>query len=188
MTKEEAEKIRATYVANIEKATGKKFDYWVGIVKKTRSEKHGELVNMLKSEYKITHGYANMIVHAAKGGFEAVKDTDNLITRQYKGKENLKPWYDKIAKEISKFGKDIEISPKKTYISFVRKKQFALIQPSARTRLDIGLNLKGEAPSGIAEDGKSWNAMCTHRIRVEDEKTIGKELFSLLKKAYGESK
>ena len=188
MTKEEAEKIRATYVANIEKATGKKFDYWVSIVKKSKSEKHGELINMLKSEYKITHGYANMIVHAAKGGFETVKDTDTLITQQYKGKENLKPWYDKIVKEINKFGKDVEISPKKTYVSLVRKRQFALIQPSAKTRLDIGLNLKGEPASGIAEAGRSWNAMCTHRIRIEDEKTIGKDLFILLKKAYEQSK
>ena len=173
-----------TYIANIEKTTGKKLEYWAGIVKKSKLTKHGELVNMLKTDHGITYGYANMIVHHAKGGFEAAKDTDNLLTVQYKGKENLKSWYDKLLKEITKFGKDIQVAPKKSYVSMVRKKQFALIQPSTKTRLDIGLNLKGVLPSGIAEDGRSWNAMCTHRIKIEDAKTINADLIKLIKQAY----
>ena len=184
MTKEAADKAMATYIANIEKTTGKKLDHWVNVVKKSKLQKHGELVNMLKTDHGITHGYANMIVHSAKGGFEAAKDTDNLLDQQYKGKENLKPWYDKILKEINKLGKDIQVSPKKSYVSFVRKKQFVLIQPSTKTRLDVGLNIKGVPPSGNAEEGKSWNAMCTHRIKLEDEKSINKELIGWIKQAY----
>jgi hypothetical protein len=30
----------------------------------------------------------------------------------------------------------------------------------------------------------SWNAMCTHRIKVEEEKTVNKELFNWIKQAY----
>jgi hypothetical protein len=48
----------------------------------------------------------------------------------------------------------------------------------------VGLNIKGVAHSGNAEEGAKWNAMCTHRIRVEDEKTINKDLFSWIKQAY----
>lgn len=187
MNKESAEKAMATYVANIEKTTGKKLAHWVNIVKKSKLEKHSELVNMLKTDHGITYGYANMIVHSAKGGFEAAKDTDNLLVTQYKGKENLQAWYDKILKEVQKFGKDIQVSPKKSYVSLVRKKQFALIQPSTKSRLDVGLNIKTFPPSGITENGKSWNAMCTHRIKLEDEKAINKELYSWIKKAYDEA-
>jgi hypothetical protein len=49
---------------------------------------------------------------------------------------------------------------------------FALIQPSTKVRLDVGLNIKGVPPSGIAMASGSWNAMCTHRIKVEEEKMI----------------
>ena len=177
----------ANYVANLEKTTGKKIDYWAAIVKKSKLEKHGELVAMLKKDHAITHGYANMIVHYAKGNFEASKDTDTILAAQYKGKENLQQWYDKIAKEVAKFGKDVQFSPKKTYVSLVRKKQFALIQPSTKTRLDIGLNIKGVPVTKNVEDGKSWNAMCTHRIKVEDEKAINKDLISWIKKAYDQA-
>ena len=59
--------------------------------------------------------------------------TPMMIAEQYKGKEKLKPWYDKIMAEINKFGKDVELAPKKAYVSLRRKKQFAIIQPSTKT-------------------------------------------------------
>ena len=187
MSNESGDKAMATYIANIEKTTGKNLDHWVAVVKKSKLEKHSELVNMLKTDHGITYGYANMIVHTAKGGFEAAQDGDNLVATQYKGKENLKAWYDKLLKEIQKFGKDIEVAPKKTYVSLRRKKQFAIIQPSSKDRLDVGLNIKKTPPSGIALASGSWNAMCTHRIKVEDEKLLGKELLNWIKLAYDEA-
>ncbi|MCP5044076.1 MAG: sigma-70 family RNA polymerase sigma factor, partial [bacterium] len=64
--------------------------------------------------------------------------------RKYSGKkEALKPIYDTLIKAIKKLGKDVEIAPKKAYVSLRRNKQFALIQPSTATRVDVGLCLKG---------------------------------------------
>lgn len=184
MSSKDMDKSLQNYVSNLEKITGKKLNHWAAVVKKSKLAKHGELVNMLKTDHGITYGYANMIVHYAKGGFEAAKDTDTLLATQYKGKENLRPWYDKLIIEISRFGNDVKVSPKKTYVSLVRKKQFAIIQPSTKDRLDVGLNIKGVTVSGNVEDGSKWNAMCTHRIRVENEKTVNKDLIAWIKKAY----
>ena len=185
MNTESLDKATQTQLANIEKNTGKKLSDWIAIVNKSGLAKHGELVNFLKEKHGFTHGNANVVVHFAKQSHAgAAENSDDLITDQYKGKENLRPWYDKIMTEINKFGNDVEIAPKKAYVSLRRKKQFALIQPSTKERLDIGLNIKGVAVSGMVEDGKKWNAMCTHRIRVEDEKTISKELISWIKQAY----
>lgn len=179
------DKATQTQITNIEKNTGKKLEEWIAIVNKSGFTKHGELVNFLKEKHGFTHGNANVIVHFAKQSHAgAAENSNDLITEQYKGKEGLKPWYDKIMVEINKFGKDVEMAPKKAYVSLRRKKQFALIQPSTKDRLDVGLNIKGDTPSGIATAAGSWNAMCTHRIKVEDEKIIGKELINLIKQAY----
>ena len=149
MSSESLDKASATQIANIEKSTGKKLDEWIAIVNKSGLEKHGELVSFLKDKHGFTYGNANTVVHYAKQSHAgAAENSDDLITEQYKGKENLKPWYDKIMAEVKKFGSDIEVSPKKAYVSLRRKKQFAIIQPSAKDRLDIGLNIKGVAPSG----------------------------------------
>jgi len=185
---ESLDKAAATQIANIEKSTGKKMDDWIAIVNKSGFAKHGELVNFLKEKHGFTHGNANMVVHYAKHSHaDAVENETDWIVEQYKGKENLKPWYDKIMSEINKFGKDIEVSPKKAYVSLRRKKQFAILQPSTKDRFDIGLNIKGVAPSGNAIAAGSWNAMCTHRIKVEDEKMINKDLINWIKQSYDQA-
>ncbi len=182
------DKAYATQIANIEKSTGKKISDWISIVNKSGFAKHGELVNFLKEKHGFTHGNANMVVHYAKQSHAgAAEDAGELITEQFKGKENLKPWYDTIMAEVKKFGTDIEIAPKKAYVSLRRKKQFAILQPSTKDRLDVGLNIKGVTPSGIVTAAGSWNAMCTHRIKVEDKKTIDKELISWIKQSYDQA-
>src|SRR5690606_10376264 len=141
------DKAMQTQVSNIEKNTGKKLAEWIAIVNKSGLSKHGEMINFLKEKHGFTHGNANMVIHYAKldnaGGPE---DPDAMIVSQYNGKDQLKTWYDQLIKEITAFGKDVVVSPKKAYVSLRRKKQFSLIQPSTKTRMDVGLNLKGVAP------------------------------------------
>jgi predicted transport protein len=188
MSSESLDKAVQTQIANIEKSTGKKLEDWIAIVNKSGFTKHGELVNFLKDKHGFTHGNANTVVHFAKQSHAGAAENDtDWITEQYKGKENLKPWYDKIMADINKFGNDIEISPKKAYVSLRRKKQFAIIQPSTKDRLDVGLNIKGVAPAGNVIASGSWNAMCTHRVKVEDEKTINKDLIGWIKQSYDQA-
>lgn len=185
MGTESIDKATQTQIANIEKSTGKKLNDWISIVNKSGFSKHGELVNFLKEKHGFTHGNANVVVHYAKQSHAgAVENSDDLITDQYKGKENLKPWYDKIMAEVKRFGNDIEVAPKKAYVSLRRTKQFAIIQPSTKDRLDIGLNIRGISPSGNVIAVGSWNAMCTHRIKVQDEKTVTEDLINWIKQAY----
>lgn len=185
MSSESLDKAHATQIANIEKSTGKTLNEWIAAVNKSGLQKHGELVSFLKENHGFTHGNANMVVHYARQSHAGAEENDtDWIAEQYKGKENLKSWYDRIINEISQFGNDVELAPKKAYVSLRRKKQFAVIQPSNKTRLDIGLNIKGVTPSGNAEAAGSWNSMCTHRIKVEDEAFINSELINWIKQAY----
>jgi hypothetical protein len=50
--------------------------------------------------------------------------------------------------------------------------------------VDVGLNLKGLAPKGRLEASGSFNAMCTHRVRLESPKDVDAELVGWLKQAY----
>lgn len=172
-------------IRNLETQTGKSFAEWLKIVQTSPLQKHGELVNMLKSEYGIGHGYANLVVHHAKqshAGAEA--DETDWVEEQYKGKELLRSWYNQLVERIRSFGGDVEFSPKKAYVSVRRKKQFAILQPSTKTRFDIGLNIKGVEPAGKLEKAGNWNTMCTHRVKVESEADLSADLDSWLKLAY----
>ena len=176
----------ATMIKNLEEKTGKTLAQWVTVVKGLGPKKHGEIVSFLKETHEMGHGYANLVAHSAAGlvGEDAASG-DDLVAAQYAGeKAALKPMYDQLIRAITTFGKDVEVSPKKTYVSLRRSKQFALIQPTTKTRLDVGLNLKGVAPSGRLEASGSFNAMCTHRVRLESADQIDKALTTWLKEAY----
>ena len=180
--------MQQTMIDNLPKNTGKSLDEWMKILRGTNFSKHGEIVKFLKEEHSVTHGYANMLAHHLRGSSsDMVENKDDLIISQYNGKEHFKPVYDKLINEISKFGNDIEISPKKAYVSLRGKKQFAILQPATKTRFEIGLNLKGEKPAGILEEIKAANSMCSHKINLNSLDEVNGVVLKWIKIAYEKS-
>ena len=176
------DEMAAAMIANLKDKTGKTLPQWLKIAKASKLTKHGQIVKFLKADHGMTHGFANLVAHKALAGSAA---GDDLVAAQYGGaKADLRPIYDKLISRVQKFGKDVEISPKKSYVSLRRNKQFGLIQPSTRTRVDVGLNLKGVPAAGRLEASGSFNAMVSHRVRISDLKDVDRELVGWLKKAY----
>ena len=179
------DKAMQTMIENLHMNTGKTLEQWTNIVKKENFAKHGEVIKYLKDNYGLTHGFANLIAHKAKGSdADSTENKNDLIELQYKGKEHFKPLYDKLLHEIQVFGGDFEIAPKNAYVSLRRKKQFAILQPATKTRFEIGIILKGQEPKGKLEVINTPNAMCSHRINLADIKDIDQEVIGWLKTAY----
>lgn len=179
------EKADQTMIDNIKIKFGKPLEAWIKILKKEKIEKHTDILKYLKEKHGFTHGYANLVsLKLRKTDAGSVENQNDLITDQYKEKENLKPIYDKILKEVLKFGNDIEIAPKKAAVSLRRKRQFALIQPSTKTRIDLGLKLKDMEIKGRLENSGPFGTMCTHRVKLAEPKEVDKEVITWLKEAY----
>ena len=183
----EIDKAIQSMIDNLHKNTGITLANWIEIVKKENIPKHGEIIKFLKEKHGLTHGFANLIAHKTKGSDSgSAENQDDLIVKQYQGKEHLKPIYDLLIAEIQTYGNDIEITPKNTYVSLRRKKQFALLNPVTKTRFEIGIILKGQEPKGKLEAEKP-NAMCSHKISISDVKDIDKEVFDWIKVAYDQA-
>lgn len=177
-----------TMVRNLEKQTGKSFEQWLKIAQGSKLAKVSEIVNFLKAEHGLTYGYANTIALKALGTDAGSSSAEDLIGTQYSGpKAQLKPIYDALLTEVQKFGDDVEVAPKKAYVSLRRKKQFACFQPSTATRMDVGINLKGTQPTERLELSGSFNTMVSHRVRVTSIGEVDKELIGWLRKAYDAS-
>lgn len=174
-----------TMIENLHKNTGKTLEQWIAIVGKEPLAKHGEMVRFLKDKHGLTHGFANMIALKARGADAgSAANPEELLSKQYRGKEHLRPIYDKLIENITLFGKDVEIAPKKANVSLRRKKQFALLQPATKSRFEIGINLKGQAPKGKLEAVNTANAMCSHKINLHQLDDIDQEVINWLKMAY----
>ena len=172
----------ANMTANLEAKTGRSMSSWVEIVLSSGKVKHGEMIAYLKAEHGLTHGYANLVAHTAReratGGPVAGSD---LVAAQYAGKEDLRPIYQALVQAVSAFGGDVEQAPKKAGVSLRRRKQFALIEPTTKTRIDIGINLKGISPT---ERLKVAGGMCTHKVAVTSLEEVDDELIDWLCAAY----
>ena len=185
------DKALATQLANIETRTGKSLDELATIVKASGLTKHGELVAMLKTTLGMGHGDANTLVHSirkaeeqAAAGGAAPRSADDVLDALYTGpKAALRPIHDALLKELRALG-DFEEAPKKTYVSYRRKKQFAMIGPATNTKVEVGLNMKGvpaterlvELPAG---------QMCNYKVRLGDASEVDAELLAWIRTAYG---
>lgn len=174
----------AKMIANLEANTGRSLDQWITAARAGGHGKHKALVDWLKAEQGLTHGYANLVAHKTFASDAGSSGEDELKAAMFAGpKAAMKPAYDKAAAIVQ--GLDgVEFAPKKGYVSLRRSKQFALLQPSTKDRLDVGLVLKGVEPAGRLEAAGSWNAMVTHRVRVASVDEVDAELEGWLRQAW----
>ncbi|NRT12618.1 DUF5655 domain-containing protein [Flavobacterium sp. 14A] len=175
------DKALQTMIDNMPLKTGKSLADWKIILNKKAFSKHTEAMNYLINEHSVTHGFANAIIALSKENNTTDKD---LVNNQYQGKENLRPLYEALLEVVKNIAEDVTIIPKKATVSIVRKKQFALIKPATKTRIDLGLKLKDEPTTGRLENSGPFGAMCTHRVQLFTLADIDTELIEWLKIAY----
>lgn len=172
----------ASQVANIEKSTGRSLAEWIDVVRDSGLTKHGEQVAMLKAKHGLGHGNANLIVIKSREADAGGAPTDAaLIASHYAGRNApLRPAYEAVIAEVQGYGPDVELAPKKTYVSLRRRKQFASVGPAAG-QLEVCLNLPGVEPTRRL---KAIAGMATHRVRIADTAGIDAELRGWLREAY----
>ena len=111
-----------------------------------------------------------------------------MVVNQYKGKENLIPIYKKLLSVVKGLGSDVIITPKKGSVSIIRKKQFTLIKPATKTRIDLGFKLKDKPTTNRLGDSGPFGSMCTHRVKISTIEEIDSELKEWIKEAYMSAK
>jgi Domain of unknown function (DUF5655)/Domain of unknown function (DUF4287) len=175
----------ASASTSLKAKTGKDLPEWVTIARKSGIGKHKALVDHLKSEHGLTHGYANTIALKCFESDAGSIDDGALMAAMFDGpKAQLRPIYDMILETVGAFGGDVSFVPKKGYVSIRRAKQFAIAQPSTRDRFDLGLAIKGLDVGGRLEAAGSWNAMVTHRVRVAHVAELDADVAAWLRLAY----
>ena len=175
------DKALQTMINNMPEKTGKSLEEWKKILKEKSFTKFSEGVKYLKSEFGVTHGFANTIVTLSKDNQDA---PENLVTKQYEGKESLKPIYDQLIAAVKKLGDDVKITPKKGSVSIIRKRQFVLIKPATKSRIDLGFKLKDKPTTERLENSGPFGSMCTHRVRISSVEEVDKELIGWIEEAY----
>ena len=173
-------------IRNIEATYGKPLDHWFAIIDASGLTKHNEVVAMLKADHGLAHGAAHRVSLLARQRHDtsvaAPSDPDDAL---YAGtKARLRPLHDALLGQIRAVGA-FNIAPKKGYLSLRRRKQFAMIQPSTASRIDLGLILPAATPTtGRLESAAKFNPLFTHRVRITAATDLDDELRGWLAAAF----
>jgi hypothetical protein len=183
------DKALETQLNNIQTKTGKTLDELFTLIRKSGLAKHGEMRDMLKRDLGMGHGDANTLVHVFRqsDGKPGAQTTDvpldDVLDEIYAGpKAALRPIHEKVMAAITDFG-PFEIAPKKGYLSLRRKKQFAMIGPATKMRVEVGLNMKGvEATTRLM--AMPAGGMCQYKVNVTAAEEVDQELLAWIRQAY----
>ena len=180
----EIQKALATQLKNIEARTGKTLEQLIDYVRSSGLAKHSEIVGMLKSSLDLGHGDANTIAHLAKGTGQAPEGSSaDPLDALYAGpKAALRQIHDALLPHLNQLG-SFETAPKQTYVSYRRKKQFAMVGPATNTRVEVGLNVK-ELPNSPRLEKLPAGQMCNYRVKLTDSAQVDAELVAWIKAAY----
>jgi len=177
------------YLDNIKTKTGKSPEDFKKLAEKkgllAPGVKAGEIVSWLKKDFELGHGHAMAIYTVFKGLKEAKQDKVTALDKHFTGaKSRWREVFDDLLTQLKKFGTDVNVDPAISYLSILRgNKKFAIVQVTTN-RIDIGLKLKSAGPVKRFGPAGNWNAMMTHRVKIENAKQIDKQLMDWLNIAY----
>ena len=183
------DKATDTQLKNIQSRTGKTLDELFALIRESGLTKHGEIRELLQRDLGLGYGDANALANAfmkaaAPGAAQAdPATTDDSVSALYAGaKAELRPIHEQVMAEIAALG-PFEVAPKKGYVSLRRKKQFAMIGPATKQRVEVGLNMKGaQATERLLE--LPAGGMCQYKVYLTTVNEVDAELMAWIKQAY----
>lgn len=174
----------ATQMSNIQARTGKTLKQLTKIIADSGLTRHSDIRAMLMQTLSLGHGDANTLAHAVqRAGETAPASPASAIEAMYAGpKAGLRPIHDALMTAINTFG-PFEIAPKKGYVSLRRTKQFAMIGPATKTRVDLGINARG-LPSHDQLLVMPPNSMCQYQVRLTVAGEVNARVIAWIRAAY----
>lgn len=177
----------------LKQRTGQTLEEWIQLVQKKGPATEKERRAWLKAEHSMGMNYAGWIAeHSVGKGDDGnpetyLKQAEEFVENMYLGaKEPLRPIYEELLALGRRLGNDVKVCPCKTMVPLYRKHVFAQIKPTTRTRIDLGLALKGtKVPKRLIDTGGlAKKDRITHRIEITSVKDIDADVKKWLKVAY----
>lgn len=175
----------AEIARRLERTSGADVATWKSRIEANGSADEASLRAWL-TEQGVT-GYGQQLLVMERFGYPAwaLAQPDALVEAQYADRPALRPILDALLLAAGAIG-PVTIQARKGYVALLtQRRTFASIEPTTRSRVDLGLRLPDVAPAGraLAATSLGQSAM-THRIPLASADDIDDEVGSWLRRAY----
>src|SRR5262249_33824827 len=136
---------------------------------------------------QVEHGRAQAadLVGGDRAATEAA-GADELVAGQYGDRPQLRPVLDAVLAALPALG-PVTVQPRKTCVSLVTPRRvFAVIQPTTKSRVDLGLRLEHERPGGRLLAARDLGP-ATVRIPLTRPEDVDAEVIGWLRRACAEN-
>ena len=162
---------------NLEQKTGRSLEAWLDLLKKEGPKEAKARRDWLKSQHQLGNTTAWMIAERSVGdGLDGTDEAAYLaaapayVENMFQGKEALRPAYNQLITLARQHFPEVKICPCATIVPLYRKHVFAQIKPATKTRLELGLCLKGFtgalSPRLVDTGGLQKGDRITHRFQL----------------------
>lgn len=185
------------WIEDMPEKTGKSFDQWLALIKKSGPKDEKALKSWLKEKHSFGGNTASWLAERSMNKEMGLGDEDpksylklapKYVDDMYAKKPDLRPMHDTLLKLGRSIGNDVRICPCKTIVPFYRNNVFAQIKPTTKSRIDFGLALKkctGKLPARLIDTGGAAKGdRITHRIEITSMKDIDSVVEKWARAAY----
>ncbi len=134
-------------------------------------------------------GYAQALLVWETFGYPGflVADAEELIGKQYAGRPHLRPVFDAVLAALPDLAGPVTIQARGTLVSLVSpRRTFAVLKPTTKSRVDLGLRLDTTQPEGRLEPAKNLG-QATVRIPLTTPDEVDDDVRNWLTRAYDEN-
>jgi predicted transport protein len=166
--------------------TGKTLEEWITAVQSAGIDPLDQKAvrNWLKEQGILQNSQWVIADASARAAGWERPSVEGYIDSQYAGeKSHLRPSFDALREIIEGLGQDVTVEGRDGYTPFIRKRQFAAVQASTKTRIDLGLRFK-QAPDSALLSTSSLPGQSTHKLGLTSLEQITNEVIELIRLAY----
>lgn len=171
---------------SMKERTGKTLEEWVAAVQATKIDPLNQKAvrNWLKAQGVLQNSQWAIADAAARAAGWERPSVEGYIDSQYQGeKAALRPIFDALREIVEGLGEDVTAEGRGGYTPFVRKRQFAAVQASTKTRVDLGLRFR-QAPDSALLSTASLPGQSTHKLGLSSVDDITGEVIDMIRLAY----
>jgi hypothetical protein len=128
----------------LRRQTGQSVQDWNQRIQETGIESRDELQLWLKT--RNINGYAQQLLIMERFGYPEflLKTAEELVEEQFADRQHLRPVFDEVIEAgvgIAHYGL-VEVQARKTFVTLrTKRRKFAMVRPSTKTRVDLGLRI-----------------------------------------------